>query len=73
MAAIKERIIGAVTVMNDSDAEKFWNIILDNFTPSWDNIEEIEPDKFDLQMLKAIESDPECHEFVSENEINWDE
>lgn len=73
MTAIKERIIGAVTVMNDSDAEKFWNIILDNFTPSWDNIEEIEPDEFDLQMIKAIESDPECHEFVSENEINWNE
>lgn len=73
MTAIKERIIGAVTIMNDSDAEKFWNIILEHFTPSWDNIEEEEPDEFDLQMLKAIESDPECHEFTSEENINWDE
>lgn len=72
MTSVKERIIGAVTVMNDSDAEKFWNIILTNFSPSWDDIEEIEPDEFDLQMLKAIESDPECHDFIPENEINWD-
>lgn len=45
---------------------------LTNFSPSWDDIEEIEPDEFDLQMLKAIESNPECHDFIPENEINWD-
>ncbi len=72
MTAIKERIIGAVTIMNDSDAEKFWNIILNTFTPSWDSIEDVEPDEYDLQMLKAIESDPECHEFTPENEIDWE-
>lgn len=72
MTAIKERIISAVTIMNDSDAEKFWNIILNTFTPSWDSIEDVEPDEYDLQMLKAIESDPECHEFTPENEIDWE-
>lgn len=72
MTAVKERIIGAVTVMNNSDAEKFWNIILKDFATSWDDIEEEEPDAFDLQMLKAIESDPECHEFTSESNIDWD-
>lgn len=71
MTAVKERIIGAVTIMNDHDAEKFWNIILKDFTPSWDDIEEEEPDEIDLQMLKAIESDPECHEFTPEKDINW--
>ena len=36
------------------------------------NIEDVEPDEYDLQMLKAIESDPECHEFTPENEIDWE-
>lgn len=57
--------------MNDNDAEKFRNIILNNFAPSWDNIIEEEPDEFDLQMLEAIESDPECREFIPESKINW--
>lgn len=33
---------------------------------------EEEPDEIDLQMLKAIDNDPECHEFVKESDINWD-
>lgn len=73
MTAIKERIIGAVTVMSDSDAEDFWEIIKGRFRTSWDDIEEVEPDEIDLQMLKAIEEDPECHQFTKESDINWDE
>lgn len=48
-------------------------IIKSKFRTSWDDIEEIEPDEIDLQMLKAIEEDPECHIFTKESEINWDE
>ncbi len=72
MTAVKERIIGAVTVMNDDEAERFWNIIVNRFAPSWDNIEEEEPDEFDLQMLKAIETDSDCHKFTLEAEIDWE-
>ena len=32
MTAVKEKIIGAVTVMSEHDAEEFWNIILKKFT-----------------------------------------
>lgn len=73
MTAIKEKIIGAVTVMSDSDAEEFWEIILNKFAPAtWDDIEEETPDEFDLQMLKEIDNNPECHEFVKESDINWE-
>lgn len=73
MTAVKEKIMGAVTVMSDSDAEEFWKIILNKYNPvTWDDIEEVEPDEIDLRMLKAIEEDPECHEFVKENDIKWD-
>ena len=72
MTSVKEKIVGAVTVMSDKDAEEFWNIILQKYNPvSWDDIEEVPPDEIDLQMLKAIEEDPECHEFISESDIDW--
>lgn len=32
MNAIKERILGAVTMMNDSDAEKVWNFVITNLS-----------------------------------------
>ncbi|MCD7904732.1 MAG: hypothetical protein LUG24_03985 [Clostridiales bacterium] len=70
MTAVKERIFGAITIMNNCDAEKLWHIIETNFcNHDWDDIEEVEPDEWDLQMLSEIESDPDCKEFVSEEEL----
>lgn len=71
MTAVKEKIIGAVTVMSDNDAENFWKLIVEKYSPSWDDIEEEAPDEIDLQMLKEIEDDPECHEFTKESDIDW--
>ena len=69
MSNIKERILGAITVMNDYDAEIIWKLIVNRFADtSWDNIEIEEPDEIDLQMLKEIEKNPDCHEFISSEE-----
>lgn len=40
-------------------------------TPAhWRNkIEEIEPDEVDLMLLDEIRQNPECHEFVSQEEL----
>lgn len=39
MNAIKEKIMGAVTVMSDDDAKEFWKIILNKFVPDdWSDI-----------------------------------
>lgn len=73
MTAVKEKIINAITIMSDNDAEMIWEHISKIITPTWNDIEEEAPDAFDLQMLKAIETDPECHEFTKESEINWNE
>ena len=32
------------------------------------NIEEVDPDKFDSMLLAEIQKNPECHEFVSQEE-----
>ena len=71
MTAIKERIIGAVSLMSNKEAEDFWNLIQNRYIilpKNWDNIEEIEPDEIDLQMLDEIKADPDCHSFVSSEE-----
>lgn len=69
MNAIKERIMGAVTVMNDEQAEKIWNIIkLSMSDNTWENIEEVEPDELDIRMQREIDSDPDCKEFVSSDD-----
>ncbi len=64
MNALKERILGAVTVMNNEEAEKIWNIIVKEFSDPWSNIDEEEPDEWDLKMLDDIKNNPECNEFV---------
>ena len=62
MTAVKERIMGAVTLMNNDTAEKFWKLIQSHYiisSKNWEDIEEAEPDEIDLLMLKEIESDPD--------------
>lgn len=71
MIAVKEKIFGAVTIMSNSDAENVWNFIVKQHSPSWDDIEEVEPDAIDIQMLKEIEADPECREFEEDGNIVW--
>ena len=34
-----------------------------------DDIEEVEPDEIDLMLLDEIRKNPECHEFVSQEEL----
>ena len=72
MTAVKEKIVGAITVMSGTDAEELWKIIVQKYAPvSWDDIEEVEPDEIDLQMQKKKKKDPDCHVFTKESEINW--
>ena len=68
MSAVKERILGAVTVINENDAQTLWNLIIQTFGTNWENIEEVSPDDWDLKMLQEIKTNPECQEFVSKDE-----
>ena len=52
MTPVKEKIIGAVTVMADSDAESFWRLIEKKYAPSWEDIKEEEPDSIDIKCLR---------------------
>lgn len=69
MSDIKERILGAISIMNDDDAKIVWELILTHFPKrSWDNIETVVPDEWDKKMLADIENNPDCKEFVSADE-----
>ena len=73
MNAIKERIFGAVTVIDNVAALKVWDFIARELSYSaeetaWDAIPDAAPDAVDLQMLKEIDSDPDCREFVPADE-----
>lgn len=35
----------------------------------WDNIENISPDEIDLKLLDEIKSDPDCHDFISSEQL----
>ena len=42
----------------------------ENLSPkSWEDIEEVTPDEWDLKMLDDIDKDPDCHEFISRDEL----
>ena len=67
MSNVKERILGALTVMSEEEAKALWEIILNNFTEkSWTDIDEVKPDNWDMAMLAEIENNSECKEFVSQ-------
>lgn len=60
MTAIKERLIGAITVMSEQDAEKFWHIIQEEF------LEEVIPSEDELEAIAAYQNGDEKYQpFVS--------
>ena len=66
MSDIKERILGAISIMNDDDAQMVWELILTHFPKrSWDNIDTVAPDELDNLMIQDIATNPDCKEFVS--------
>lgn len=68
MSNIKERILGAVTIMSDNDANTLWKIIIENFS-NWENVEEVMPDETDIKMLNEISLNPDCASFVSQEDV----
>lgn len=63
MSNIKERLFGAITIMDDATAKRLWDFVLELSGSGWDAIEEVEPDDIDLQMIQEAQNDPDCHIF----------
>lgn len=59
MRLVKERIIGAITVMSEEEAEKIWSIIQEKFadkSQTWDEIEEAEPTPEELEIIEKYKN-----------------
>ena len=54
VSSVKERIIGAVSIMNDKDAEKIWQLILATFSLAGVEEEEAFPDE--IEAIKAYQN-----------------
>jgi hypothetical protein len=68
MSEVKNRLIGAITVMDEAGAQRLWAMVQQLYADSWDTIEEVQPDELDLQMIRQIQQDPDCQDFVSAQE-----
>lgn len=70
MSEVKARLIGAITVMDEDGAQRLWDIVKRLYSSnSWEAVEEVEPDEADLQMLREIQTDPDCTTFASDAEV----
>ena len=74
MASMKTQLIQAIEQMDDDITFSVWDMITRHFdTPlkkiTWDDIEEVEPDGIDLAMIKEMEDDPDCHIYISQDEL----
>ena len=68
MSNVKERILGAVTIMSEKDAQKVWEMIQGAFILS--NAEEVTPEPEELEVMKAYKSGaPDYQPSVSQNEL----
>lgn len=72
MSAVKERILGALMIMSEEQAQHLWTILEDEFANvnnTWDSIEETDPDETDLKMLNEIKNDPDCNVFIPADKV----
>ena len=73
VSIFKERVIGAVSIMTESDAKKIWTMILNEFAPKdFSNMyfEEVEPDEDEKLIFDAYESgDPEYQPYMTHEQL----
>ena len=68
MSEVKERILGAVTIMSEQDAEKVWELIKSVFALS--HAETDIPDSEELKILEAYHNgDPDYQASISQEQL----
>ena len=68
MSDVKERILGAVTVMSEEDAQKVWDLILATF--ALNNIGEVIPDPDEQVAITAYSNgNPDYQPSVSQEDL----
>lgn len=68
MSETKKILFDELTVMSEDEAMRILEYLIAGRRANWNNIPEEDPDEIDLAMLRDIEADPECKEFLSAEE-----
>jgi len=74
MSDIVLDVMRTIEKMDDNSAKAVFDWLSKRFQETaqlltWDDIEEVEPDEFDLEMMREIENNLECKEYVPEDEM----
>lgn len=63
MSIVKSKLLMMVELMQEDDAQSLLEYLTSHYSltkkVSWNDIEEVEPDDWDLAMIKEIEENPE--------------
>ena len=64
MDAVKERLIGAITLMSLEDATSLWEYVVDTHAPriSLNSVEETEPTEDEIKILEAYKNGEEQYQ-----------
>lgn len=71
MTAIKEKLIGAISIMSDSDAMILWETVQNEYVArkkTWDDIGEVDPTEEEIEILNAYERGDENYQPVMTHE-----
>ncbi|MCD7716845.1 MAG: hypothetical protein LUI39_10405 [Lachnospiraceae bacterium] len=68
MSNVKERILGAVTIMSENDAQKIWELIQATFQLA--NAETVKADEDELAAFNAFhDGEPEYQPSITQEEL----
>ena len=64
MDTVKERLIGAITLMSVEDATSLWEYVIDTHSPriSLDSVETTKPTTEEIEILKAYDAGEEQYQ-----------
>ena len=51
MSNVKERLLGAITVMDETSAARLWEFVLEMTNNVWDTMGVVAPYKIDLKII----------------------
>ncbi len=65
MSIVKSKLLMMIELLQEEDAQSLLNYMTSHYSltknATWDQVEEVTPDEWDLAMIKEIEENPEEH------------
>ncbi len=74
MSIVKSKLLMMIELLQEEDAQSLLNYMTSHYSltknATWDQVEEVTPDEWDLAMIKEIEENPEEHRpYLSQEQL----